>query len=159
MIDREQSAEARLASLGIELPPPPPPAGLYVPAVETGGLLFVCGQGPRLPDGSYATGRVGRNVDPATARAHARLVGLLVLATVRASLGSLDRVAQVVKVHGMVNAVEGFSGQPAVIDGFSELMIEVFGGRGRHARAAVGHNGLPGDMTVEIESIFAVAQP
>ena len=134
-------------------------AGRYVPAVEAGGLLFVCGQGPLLPDGSYATGRVGADVDLAAAREHARLSGLLVLATVRAALGSLDRVGRVVKVHGMVNAVEGFGDQPAVIDAFSDLMLEVFGARGWHARAAVGHNGLPGNMTVEIESIFAVVQP
>ena len=159
MTDQDVAPEARLAALGIVLPPPPPAAGRYVPAVEAGGLLFICGQGPLLPDGSYATGRVGRDVDLAAARAHARLSGLLVLATVRVALGSLDRVRRVVKVHGMVNAVEGFGEQPAVIDAFSDLMIDVFGACGWHARAAVGHNGLPGNMTVEIESIFAVVQP
>lgn len=158
MTDQEITPEARLATLGLVLPPPPPAAGRYVQAVEAGGLLFVCGQGPLLPDGSYATGRVGAEVDVATAQAHARLSGMLVLATVRAALGSLDRVDRVVKVHGMVNAVEGFGEQPIVINGFSDLMIEVFGARGWHARAAVGHNSLPGNMTVEIESIFAVVR-
>ena len=148
--------DARLAELGITLPPVPEPAGSYVHAVQTGNLLFLAGKGPRNPDGSTPTGKVGRDVTAAEAYEHARSVGLTLLAVLRETLGDLDRVRRVVKVLGMVNAVPEFGEQPRVINGCSDLFVEVFGERGRHARSAVGMGSLPGGITVEIEAIVEV---
>jgi enamine deaminase RidA (YjgF/YER057c/UK114 family) len=150
------SAEARLIELGIELPEPYPPAGLYVGAVRTGQLLFLSGAGPVRPDGSIVTGKVGRDLDAAAGRDAARLTGLQLLATMRAELGSLDRVARVVKLLGMVNGAPGFNRTPQVIDGCSELFIEVFGEDGRGARSAVGLAELPFDIAVEIEAVVEI---
>jgi len=152
----ENGPEARLLALGLTLPAPPPAAGRYVTSVEANGFLFIAGQGPLKADGRYATGKLGVDVGIEEARGNARLCALLVLATARAALGSLDRVERVVKVHGMVNASPDFSDHPQVINGFSDVMIDVFGDAGWHARAAVGHIGLPGNMTVEVETIFQV---
>ena len=150
------TAESRLVELGIELPTPFGPAGAYVPAVRTGDLVFLSGAGPIADDGSKVTGKVGRDLDLAEARHAARLVGLQLLASLRAELGSLDRVDRLVKVLGMVNCAPGFNQTPPVIDGCSELFIEVFGEHGRGARSAVGMAELPFDIAVEIEAIFAV---
>ena len=150
------SAETRLTELGIELPEPLPPAGLYVGAVRTGQLLFLSGAGPVRPDGSIVTGKVGRDLDAEAGRAAARLTGLQLLATMRAELGSLDRVGRVVKILGMVNGAPGFNRTPQVIDGCSELFIEVFGEAGRGARSAVGLAELPFDIAVEIEAVVEV---
>ncbi len=155
---RSEGPEARLLSLGLVLPPPPPAGGRYVTAVEANGLLFIAGQGPLMPDGRYATGKLGIDVGLAEGRDHARTCALLVLATARGVLGSLDRIQRVVKVHGMVNSSADFADHPKVIDGFSDLMIDVFGDAGWHARAAVGHIGLPGNMTVEVETVFKVSE-
>jgi enamine deaminase RidA (YjgF/YER057c/UK114 family) len=153
-----QSAEARLGALGITLPTPPAPIATYVPAVKVGSLLFVAGHGPAAsPDGKTYSGKVGRDLTLDEGRAAARLVGLNVLASVRRSLGSLDRVVRVVKVLGMVNAVEGFTQQPQVVNGFSDLLVEIFGEeRGKGARSAVGMGSLPNDIPVEVEAIFEV---
>lgn len=151
------NAEAKLAQLGLTLPDPPKPAGLYVPYVITGNLLFVSGNGPRLPDGTFARGKVGAGVTGDEAREHARLVGLVHLGIIRAALGSLDRVSRVVKILGMVNAIPEFTDHPRVIDGCSNLFIEVFGENGRAARSAVGMGSLPMQITVEIEAIFEIA--
>jgi enamine deaminase RidA (YjgF/YER057c/UK114 family) len=151
------SADARLAELHIELPPVRSPAGAYVPAVRTGNLVFLSGAGPRAADGTTITGKVGRDLDDVAAKAAARLVGLQLLAALRAELGSLDRVVRVVKVLGMVNCAPGFNRTPFVIDGCSELFIEVFGDAGRGARSAVGMAELPFDIAVEIEAIVEVA--
>jgi enamine deaminase RidA (YjgF/YER057c/UK114 family) len=148
--------EARLKELKIELPPVPRPAGNYVHAVQTGNLLFLAGKGPFNPDGSTPTGKVGRDVTVEQAYAHARSVGLTLLAVIKESVGSLDRVRRVVKVLGMVNAVPEFGDQPKVINGCSDLFVEVFGERGRHARSAVGMGSLPNGITVEIEAILEV---
>ncbi len=150
------SHEARLTAAGIELPPPAPPAGLYVAAVLSGNLLHVGGHGPIRSDGKAVTGKVGDTVDLDGARQAARLTGLQILASVRAELGSLDRVARVVKVFGMVNCAPGFNRTPAVIDGCSELFHEVFGAAGVHTRSAVGMAELPFDIATEIEAIFEV---
>lgn len=153
-------AESRLSELGIELPTPSPAAGLYVAAVRTGNLVFLSGAGPARPDGSFVTGKVGLDeggtVSIEDARHAARLTGLQLLATLRAEIGSLDRVVRVVKVLGMVNPAPGFNRTPAVIDGCSELFVEVFGEAGRGARSAVGMAELPFDIAVEIEAIVEI---
>ena len=148
--------EARLKELKIELPPVPKPGGNYVHAVRTGNLLFLAGKGPSNPDGSVPKGKVGRDVATADAYRHARSVGLVLLAVMKETLGSLDRVRRVVKVLGMVNSAPEFGEQPAVVNGCSDLFVEVFGDQGRHARSAVGMGALPGGITVEIEVIVEV---
>lgn len=151
------TAEARLKQLGIEVGPPPKPAGNYVPYVITGNLLYVSGNGPRLPDGRFKSGKVGREVTPEDAYDDARLVGIVILGIVRTALGSLDRVKRVVKLFGMVNAVPEFTDHPNVINGCSDLFVEIFGENGRHARSAVGMGSLPIQITVEIEAIFEIS--
>lgn len=145
------SVEQRVTELGLDLPPPPKSAGNYVAGVQTGNLLFLSGCGPQRADGSYVRGKLGADLDVAEGYDAARIAGLAMLARIRALTGSLDRVARIVKVLGMINAAPDFTEQPKVIDGFSDLMIEVFGEPGRGARAAVGMATLSGGMTVEIE--------
>lgn len=153
--DSPSGAEARLKELGIELPPAPRPVATYVPAVRVGSMLYVAGHGPRRPDGSPFVGKVGRDLDVDEGRAAARAAGLRVLATVRDTVGSLDQVARVVKVLGMVNATEDFKEQPQVVNGFSDLLVEVFGEKaGKGARSAVGVASLPGGIPVEVEAVF-----
>ncbi|HEU4370420.1 MAG TPA: RidA family protein [Methylomirabilota bacterium] len=151
-------AEARLKDKNITLPQPPKPMANYVSAVRTGNLLFLAGHGPLRPDGKPSvTGKVGRDLTVEQGYQAAREVGLNLLATTRAALGSLDRVKRVVKVLGMVNSAEGFGDQPRVINGFSDLMVEVFGEEiGKHARSAVGMAGLPVGIPVEIEMVLEV---
>jgi enamine deaminase RidA (YjgF/YER057c/UK114 family) len=148
--------DERLAELGIDLPAPSPPAGLYVRAVRTGELLFLSGAGPIRADGSAVVGKVGRDLDIDEAREAARLTGLQHLAVLRDELGSLDAVKRVVKTLGMVNCAPGFNRTPQVIDGCSELFIEVFGEAGRGARSAVGMAELPFDIAVEIEVVVEI---
>jgi enamine deaminase RidA (YjgF/YER057c/UK114 family) len=150
------SAEGQIARLGLQLPPAPKPAGVYKPAVKVADLLYVSGHGPLKPDGSLMTGKVGADIDEEQAKAAARQVGLTILATLRAELGSLDRVARTVKVLGMVNATPDFQRHPQVINGCSELFREVFGEQGVGVRSAVGMGSLPGNISVEIEAIFEV---
>ena len=143
--------EERLADLGIELPPVPAPAGNYVHAVRTGNLLYLSGKGP-----GNVTGKVGGGISVEDAYRHARETGLILVAVMRQELGSLDRVNRIVKVLGMVNAVPEFGQQPKVVNGCSDLFVEVFGEKGRHARSAVGMGSLPGGIPVEIEVIVEV---
>lgn len=153
-----ETAEARLLELGIELPPLPAPVGNFVYSRSAGGLAYMSGQGPLLEDGTMATGKVGRDVGADEARAHARRTGLVLLAAMRAEFGSLDRVRSVVKLLGMVNATPEFADHPKVIDGCSDLLVEVFGAeRGSHARSAVGVGSLPNGITVEIEAVVSLA--
>lgn len=149
--------EKRLAELGLELPAATAPAANYVNAVLTGKLLFLSGKGPYRPDGTMHTGIVGQDVSVEDAYQHARLTGLHLISTMKAELGDLDRVTRIVKVLGMVNAVPGFTQQPEIVNGCSDLFVEVFGDRGRHARSAVGLGSLPRNITVEIEAIVEVA--
>ena len=150
-------AEARLAELGIELPIGSEPVANYRMAVRSGELLFVSGHGPVQRDGVKVRGKVGADLDLAAAREAARLVGVNLLGTVRRELGSLDAVRRVVKVLGMVNCAPGFDQTPAVIDGCSDLLVEVFGPEaGSHARSAVGMAELPFGLAVEIEMIVEV---
>jgi enamine deaminase RidA (YjgF/YER057c/UK114 family) len=151
------SAEQRVKDLGIDLPPPPRAVGNYLPGVPVANLLFLSGCGPLRADGSTVTGKVGIDLDVEQGYAAARLAGLAMLARIRLVAGSLDRVARVVKVLGMVNAARDFREQPKVIDGFSDLMVEVFGEPGRGARAAVGMASLPGGAAVEIEMVIELA--
>ena len=150
------SAEARLKQLGIVLPNVPAPVANYVPFRLAGNLLFLSGQGPRGPNGEALTGKVGAEVTIEEAYRRARLIGLQLLSATRQALGSLDRVDAVLKVLGMVNAVPDFKDQPKVINGCSDLFVEVLGDAGRHARSAAGMGSLPNQISVEIEAILAV---
>ena len=147
--------EPRLAELGVELPPASKPVANYLSCKRAGDLLFVGGHGPVGPSG-VIRGKVGDTVSLAEGREAARRTGLSILATVRAELGTLDRVRQVVKVLGMVNCAPGFNRTPEVIDGCSDLLVEVFGDDGRHTRSAVGMAELPFDIAVEIELVLEV---
>jgi enamine deaminase RidA (YjgF/YER057c/UK114 family) len=149
------SAYRRLERLGLILPPPLAPGGNYVPAKRAGNLLYLAGQGAARASGGWHVGKVGSDVTVDAARGHARLVALQVLSTVHHAIGDLDSV-ELVKVFGMVNAVPDFTEHPAVINGFSDLIIEVLGESGRHARSAIGMGSLPNGMTVEIETIFHI---
>ena len=151
------SAEARLKELGIVLPPTPKPAGNYVGGVRTGNLLFMSGVGPRRHDGSAITGKVGATLTVEQGYEAARVVGLNMLANIRAELGSLDKVKRVVKTLGMVNATPDFNETPKVINGFSDLFVEVFGDAGRGARSAVGMVTLPFQIAVEVEMVLEVS--
>jgi len=152
------SPEKRLKALGLELGKVSSPIANYVNAVRTGNLLFLAGKGPR-PDasGKRPSGKVGRDYTADEAYQHARTVGIDLLAVMRSELGSLDRVKRVVKLLGMVNAAPEFADHPRVINGCSDLFVEVFGDAGRHARSAVGMGSLPMGIPVEIECIVEVA--
>jgi enamine deaminase RidA (YjgF/YER057c/UK114 family) len=149
--------QERLTVLGITLPEPTKGSRNRLPAVRTGNLIFLSGHGPGAgADGKVPTGKVGRELTEAEGVAAARLVGLALLATLRAELGSLNKVRRIVKVLGMVNCAPGFSHTSAVIDGCSDLLVEVFGEAGKHARSAVGMAELPLDFPVEIELVAEV---
>ena len=150
------SWSAKLAELGIELPTVPAPAGAYVPATRTGSLVFTAGQVPLVDGAVAATGKVGREVSPEEAKRHARTCALNALAAVHALVG-IDAVVRVVKVVGFVASAEGFTGQPAVINGASELFGAVFGDAGAHARSAVGVAELPLGVPVEVELVVEVS--
>ena len=150
-------AEARIKDLGISLPQPAKPVGNYIPGVRVGNLLYLSGHGPVRVDGQpTARGKVGRDLSTEEAYKVAREVGINLLGSARVILGSLDKVKRIVKVLGMVNSADGFGDQPKVINGFSDLMVEVFGENGRHARSAVGMAELPMGIPVEIEVILEV---
>lgn len=151
------TTEARLGELGITLPTPAAPAANYVPFVRTGNLLFVSGQIPVGPAGIEHVGRLGAGTDVDTGRAAARLCAINLIAQVKAAIGDLDRVVRVVKLTGFVNSNLDFTDQPKVVNGASDLMVEVFGERGRHSRSAVGAAGLPFGVAVEVEGIFEIA--
>jgi enamine deaminase RidA (YjgF/YER057c/UK114 family) len=149
--------DQRLAELGIELPDLPAPVANYVPSVRAGNLLFLSGQGPRVGVNEFKHGKVGADVSAEGAYQDARLVGIQLLAAAKHALdGDLSRVKRVVKVLGMVNGTPDFQKQPQVINGCSDLLVEVFGDAGRHARSAVGMGSLPNNITVEIEAILEV---
>jgi enamine deaminase RidA (YjgF/YER057c/UK114 family) len=149
--------EKRIQELHLTLPPAPKPVAVYKTAVQVGNMLYVSGHGPLKADKTQITGRVGQDMTLEQGKEAARQVGLAILATLKDNLGSLDRVKRLVKTFGMVNCTDDFLDQPKVINGFSELMRDVFGeDAGVGARSAVGHNSLPGNITVEIECIFEV---
>jgi enamine deaminase RidA (YjgF/YER057c/UK114 family) len=146
--------EERLKELGYELPTIEVGDRPLIPWVQVGNLLYTSG---RTPDDSHKTGQVGSDVTVEEAYQAARSIAVGQLAVAKTALGDLSRIKRIVKVLGMVNSAPGFGGQPAVINGFSDLMVEVFGEEGRHARSAVGMAGLPGNVSVEIEVIFEIA--
>jgi enamine deaminase RidA (YjgF/YER057c/UK114 family) len=150
------SAQERLQELGLKLPKPSKPVGTYVQAVQTGKLLYLSGKGPWSADGPLPKGKLGREFTVEQGYQFARSVGLMLLAVMQDQLGSLDRVRRVVKVLGMVNSDPEFGDQPKVINGCSDLFVEVFGEAGRHARSAVGMGALPAGIPVEIEVIVEV---
>ena len=151
------NVDERLRELGITLPDAPTPMANYVPAVRTGNLLYLSGQGPRFEGNQFKTGKVGDDVSLEQAYQDARLVGIQLLAAAKEALeGDLSRVRRVVKLLGLVNAASDFHSHPQVINGCSDLLVEVFGEAGRHARSAIGAH-LPNNITVEIEAIFEVA--
>jgi enamine deaminase RidA (YjgF/YER057c/UK114 family) len=148
--------EARLQELGIELPETTAPMANYVNAVRTGNLLYLAGKGPGLPGKPLPIGKVGRDFSIEQAYRLARDTGLNLISVMKAELGDLDRVARIVKVLGMVNATSEYGSQPEVINGCSDLFVEVFEERGKHARSAVGMGSLPRGIPVEIEVIVEV---
>ncbi|WP_020570030.1 RidA family protein [Neolewinella persica] len=146
----------KLRTLNIELPTLGVPQANYVHAVRTGNLIFLAGKGPTRADGSRVTGKLGADLTVEQGYEAARLVGIQQLAALKAELGDLNQVKRIVKVHGMVNAAPDFTDHSKVINGFSDLMVEVFGERGKHARAAIGMGSLPGGIAVEIEVVVEV---
>ena len=150
------SPEARLAELGLTLPAPSSAIANYVPAVRSGNLVFLAGQIARGPDGKFLTGKVGRDVTEAEAVAAARTCALQLLTALKAEIGDLAKVKRIVRVGGFVNCTDDFTTQPKVINGCSDLLVAVFGDKGRHARAAVGVNSLPVGAPVEIDLIAEV---
>jgi enamine deaminase RidA (YjgF/YER057c/UK114 family) len=149
--------DKRIDELHLTLPPAPKPVAVYKTAVKHGTLLFVSGHGPLKADKTMITGRLGKDMTVDQGKEAARQTGLAILATVKDTLGSLNKVKRLLKTYGMVNCTDDFADQPKVINGFSELMKDVFGEEnGVGARSAVGHNSLPGNIAVEIECIFEV---
>ena len=152
----EYDVEGKIASMGIELTEPSPPVANYVNAVQTGNLVFLAGKGPTRPNGERVTGKVGADLSIEDGYKAAQLVAAAQLSALKAEIGDLNKVVRIVKVLGMVNCTSEFENQPEVINGFSDTMVEVFGERGKHARAAVGMNSLPRNIAVEIEMIVEV---
>ncbi|WP_313674668.1 RidA family protein [Mycolicibacterium sp.] len=152
------SADARLVELGIELPDPFPPAGEYINAVRTGDLLILGGHIPFSPPHTVVFGKLGADLDVDAGREAARFAAITALATIRSELGTLDGVKRIVLVRGVVNAAEDFIGHTQVIDGASEVFVNVFGDAGRHARLAVGVSSLPANIALEIEVTVEVAR-
>ncbi len=148
-----QDYEKRIKELGIELPEPGVPVANYVKGVISGNMVYLAGHGPTAPDGGYITGKLGSDLTEKEGYDAARLAGLALLSTLKNTIGDLNRVSRIVKVTGMVNSNPDFVNQPEVINGFSDLMVEVFGENGKHARSAVGMASLPRNICVEIEMI------
>jgi enamine deaminase RidA (YjgF/YER057c/UK114 family) len=148
--------DKKLMELGIQLPPASKPIANYVKAVRTGNLLFLSGTGPSKSDGTYIIGKVGRDLTIEQGYEAAKVTGIVILSTLKNELGDLNKVKRIVKVLGMVNCHSDFTDQPKVINGFSDLMVSVFGEKGKHARSAVGMNALPMNMAVEIEIVVEI---
>lgn len=153
---KAQDPEQKLKAKGIELKIPSAPIANYVNVVRVGNLLFLSGKGPKKPDGTDITGKVGKDLTLEQGYEAARWVAINHLAVLKAELGSLTKVKRIVKVLGMVNCESQFTDQPKVINGYSDFMVEIFGDKGRHARSAVGMNALPGNIAVEVEVIVEV---
>lgn len=152
----DYDVEEKIEEMGIALPPVPAPVANYVNAVRSGNLVFMAGKGPSLPEGGYVTGKVGSDLTVEQGYEAARYAGMVQLAALQAEIGDLNKVKRIVKVTGMVNCTLDFANQPEVVNGFSDLMVEVFGERGKHARAAVGMGSLPRNIAVEVEMIIEV---
>lgn len=148
--------EQKLSNMGIELYDLPAPEANFVRAVRTGNLVFLAGHGPLTAEGKYITGKLGQDLTIEEGQEAARLVAITLLSALKQEIGDLDKVNRIVKVHGMVNGTTDFTQQPQVMNGFSDFMVEVFGEKGKHARAAVGMGSLPSNIAVEIEMIVEV---
>lgn len=148
--------DKKLKDLGVTLPEPTKPMANYVKAVRTGNLIFLAGHGPTKPDGSNITGKVGRDLTIEQGYDAAKLTAVNLVSTLKAELGDLNKVKRIVKVLGMVNCHSDFTDQPKVINGCSDLLVAVFGDKGKHARSAVGMNSLPSNIAVEIEIVVEV---
>lgn len=151
-----QDPEAKLKEMKIDLFTPPAPMANYVRAVRTGNLIYLAGHGPTKADGTNIQGKIGKDLSMEEGYMAARQVGIAMLSTLKAEIGDLKKVKRIVKVLGMVNCTDTFTDQPKVINGFSDLMVAVFGPRGMHARSAVGMNSLPSNIAVEVEMIVEV---
>lgn len=151
-----QTPEQILEREGIQLPKISAPLASYVDVVQTGKLLFLAGKGPRQTDGSYIQGKVGSDLSIEDAYNAAKLVAINQLAVLKAYLGSLSKIKRIVKVNGFVNCIDSFEDQSKVINGFSDLMVTVFGDAGKHARTSVGVNALPFNMAVEVEMVVEI---
>lgn len=149
-------ADAKIQELNLQLPSAPKPVATYKTAVQVGNMLYISGHGPLKSDGTSIKGRLGDDLDLAAGQAAARQTGLAILATIRQHLGTLDKVKRVIKTLGMVNSTPDFLDHPKVINGYSDLLAEVFGDAGIGARSAVGMGSLPGNIAVEIEVILEV---
>ena len=154
----QKNAETRLKELGIKLGAPTPPSANFVGAVRVGNIVYLSGQGPVKPDGTYMIGKVGSVFNLEQAQEAARLTGISLLQALKAEVGNLNNVKRIVKVLGMVNAVPSFDQHSQVINGFSDLMVEVFGENGKHARSAIGLGSLPRNIPVEIEMIVEMKE-
>ena len=152
----DYNPEAKLQELGIDLSTPSAPVANYVNAVRTGNLIFLAGKGPLKADGENITGKLGADLTIEQGYEAARITGINQLSVLKAELGNLNKVKRIVKVKGMVNAIAEFTDHPKVINGYSDLMVEVFGEKGKHARAAVGMGSLPSNIAVEIEMVVEV---
>ena len=150
------NADAKIEELQLNLPPAPKPAGVYKPVVQVGNMLYVSGHGPLRNDGTLISGKVGEDLTEAEGKEAARQTGLAILSSLREHLGSLKPITRVIKSLGMVNSTADFQNHPQVINGYSELMVEVFGDAGCGARSAVGMGSLPGNIAVEIEVILEI---
>jgi enamine deaminase RidA (YjgF/YER057c/UK114 family) len=148
--------EARLKELGIDLPPAMTPVANYVPAAKTGNLIFLSGHGPAKEDGTLITGKVGADLTEEQGYETARRIAIGLLGTLKTEIGDLDAIKRIVKLLGFVNCTAEFADQPNVINGASDLLVEVFGEKGKHARSAVGTNALPFNIAVEIEMIVEI---
>ena len=153
-----QTPEQKLKELNISLPTPSQPIANYVSAVRTGNLIFLAGTGPSKPDGSYITGKPGKDLTIEQGYEAAKLTAINQLAALKAAIGDLNKVKRIVKVLGMVNSDPDFKDHPKVINGYSDLMVEIFGEKGKHARSAVGMGSLPGNIAVEVEVVVEVEE-
>ena len=148
--------EKKLIELNITLPNTPKPIANYVPSVKSGNLIFLSGQGPMTPDGDYISGKVGVDISVEEGYDAARMVGMQLLSALKSEIGNLNKVKRIIKLLGMVNAIDSFKDHPNVINGCSDLLVEVFGEKGKHARSSVGVASLPNQIPVEIEMIVEV---
>lgn len=148
--------EARLKELNITLPAPTPPSGSFAKTVRVGNLVFTSGHGPVKPDGTMVQGRLGADLTIEQGQEAARLTGIALLTSLKAEIGDLNKVKRIVKVLGMVTSTPEFTDQPKVMNAFSDMMVDIFGDKGKHARSAVGMAALPGNIAVEIEMVVEV---
>lgn len=154
--ERTETPEDRLRRHGLVLPPPASPIGRFLNFVQEGNLIYLSGQGPRENDGFLHKGKVGRDISVEEAYGHARLTALNLVSVMQEAVGELTRIRRIVKIFGMVNAIPEFEDHPEVINGCSDLLVEIFGAGGHHSRSAVGVASLPNNITVEIEAVVAL---